>query len=49
MNRYRTMVRIGGSRASRRDWAGLLSVKDIDVYDVEWHAMRCLSSCVIVS
>merc|ERR1712168_1408387 len=34
---------------SRRDWAGLLSVKDIDVYDVEWHAMRCLSSCVIVS
>merc|ERR1712142_305971 len=25
---------------SRRDWAGLLSVKDIDVYDVEWHAMR---------
>merc|ERR1712157_182106 len=48
-NRYRTMVRIGGSRASRRDWAGLLSVKDIDVYDVEWHAMRCLSSCVIVS
>jgi len=41
--RYRTMVRIGGSRAFveglgvRRKRDRVLSVKDIDVYDVHWH------------